>query len=362
MRYFLLGLLICCCYSFAGEMDSLKHGNYTRQEIAQDLRHEEGLKDSLFNVKRVEAANDIAYFCALEKDKNNHYVMADNKTYHLYDRIMLRTDQGWISATRLDSEADSPESAHCFYAPEVVLQSKALLAKVEQQGRKALCQPVHPGEPLRVQLLDALRANYIGDTNTITLNGVLPATKFVVDKLCASEKHAYFFGHSSGDPQSVYSESKDNLEVILQAGSHGTWHAVPKNKVLTQQSTVAWSRYNGVFSAAMLEALARQEEQSCALEGDTITATGTLQLEGTGDNAYWVVVMDAPLGCVRDANNALPDWNKKVQLLLSAEEQKAIGALSGKKVNVGGDILLALSTTHRTPLLLGNIFRLTERK
>ncbi|HCT4438681.1 TPA: DUF4431 domain-containing protein [Klebsiella aerogenes] len=362
MRYFPLWLCIYCCYACGGYMQELNQGDYIREAILQNLRQEEVGQDTLFNVKRVASQYQVAYFCALVKDKKNQYVSSKNNKYHLYDRIMLGTDQGWFSAVRLDSEADSPESAHCFYAPDVVLQSQTLLAKVEQEGRKELCQPVHKGDPLRAQLLGALRTRYIGDSNTITLNGALPETKFVVEKLCASDKYAYFYGRASGDPRSVYSENKNNLEVILQAGSNGGWHTVPENKILTQQATVPWRQYDGYFSTAMLAEMAQHEERHCALESDTVSVTGIVRQESVGDAVYWVVVLDKPLTCVRDADQRFPGWNEKMQLLLTAQERETVKDLLGKKVIVGGDILLALSDSHHTPLLLGNIFRLQELK
>ncbi|HCM1916911.1 TPA: DUF4431 domain-containing protein [Salmonella enterica subsp. salamae serovar 28:r:e,n,z15] len=51
-----------------------------------------------------------------------------------------------------------------------------------------------------------------------------------------------------------------------------------------------------------------------------------------------------------------------MQLVLTAQERDMLKALVGKKVRVGGDIFLALSDSHSTPLLLDNIFRLTEIK
>lgn len=362
MRYFSLLFIIFCCHSFAEDMVFLKKGDFVRQNIAENLRGEENLKNAVFHIKRVNAGGNIAYFCALIKDKNNNYIQTVNNKYHLYDRIMLSTDNGWISATRLDSEVDTPETAHCFYAPEVILQSESLMKRVEQEGRKELCQPVHKGDPLRMNILNALRASYIGDCNMAVLNGTRPEVTWVVKELCASEKYAWFFGHAIGDRQSVYSENKENIEVILQAESNGEWHTIPGHNVLTQQSAVPWPQNNGYLSAAMLEKMAQRAQQRCVLEGDTVRISGTLQEAGKGADAYWVIIPDEPFGCVRDADTHLSGWNSRMQLLLTEDEKNLMKDLPGQNVHVGGDILLALSTHHHTALLLNNIFLLKAIK
>ncbi|TCB88114.1 DUF4431 domain-containing protein [Enterobacter quasihormaechei] len=362
MRYLSLLLIIICCHSFAEDMVSLKKRDFVRQNIAEDLRREENLKNAVFHIKRVNAGGNIAYFCALIKDKKDNYIQTGNNKYHLYDRIMLSTDNGWISATRLDSEVDTPERAHCFYAPEVILQSESLMKRVEQEGRKDLCQPVHKGDPLRMNILNALRASYRGDSNRVELNGTRTEVTWVVKELCASEKYAWFFGHAIGDRQSVYSENKENIEVILRAEKNGEWHTMPRKNVLTQQSAVSWPQNNGYLSAAMLEKMAQRVQQRCALEGDTVRVSGRLQEAGNAADAYWVIIPDEPFVCVRDADTHLSGWNSRMQLLLTKDERKLMNDLLGQNVHVGGDILLALSTHHHTALLLNNIFLLKAEK
>ncbi|EBT3852513.1 DUF4431 domain-containing protein, partial [Salmonella enterica] len=105
-----------------------------------------------------------------------------------------------------------------------------------------------------------------------------------------------------------------------------------------------------------------QLAQACRVEGDTVNLTGTLRQQGDGESAYWTLTPDSPLTCVRDANKQQPGWNQTMQLVLTPQERESLNNLVGKKVSVGGDIFLALSASHHTPLLLDNIFRLTEIK
>ncbi|WP_160165627.1 DUF4431 domain-containing protein [Serratia sp. DD3] len=342
-------------------MEPLKKDDYTRQSIAQDLRKELNLADTLFYIKQISSKGDVAYFCGLLKDQSNHFLAGKNNQYHVYDRILIRTDKGWISAVNLDSDVAAPEQAHCFYDNGTVLQRQTVQNKVEAQGRKNICQPVYKDDPLRTQILDGLRDSYIGDSNTLTLNTSSPAVKFVVTELCASENYARFFGKASGDTPSPYRAGRGYFDVILQKTDKGTWRTVPENMVLTQQSTVHWSLHNHWILDGYLADTANNLRQRCVQAGDTLRLSGLLREQGTGGDAYWVIALDQPLACVRDADVAQPDWNTQMQLMLSAEERAAFTALLGKKVVAGGDISLALSSAHHTPLVLNNIFRITAQ-
>ncbi|WON78962.1 DUF4431 domain-containing protein [Serratia sp. UGAL515B_01] len=46
--------------------------------------------------------------------------------------------------------------------------------------------------------------------------------------------------------------------------------------------------------------------------------------------------------------------------MLTVQERGSLKRLLGEKVTVGGDILLALSREHHTPMLLNAIFRLNN--
>lgn len=364
MRYFTLLLFVVCSFSFADVMTSLNPGDYQRQRIVEDLRREEAMPDRLFSIKRIASNGDVVYICALVQDKQNNYMVDKNNKYHLYDRIMLETDNGWISAVRLDRKVDGPEVARCFYQPGKDLYSEMLKLRVEKEGRKNLCQPVHRDDPLRQEILKGIRANYIGDTNILTLNGALPTVRFVVEDLCASETHAYFYGGTHGERQSEYTDPEhgENLEVVLQKASDGAWYPLPENQLLTQQSRILSRQYERRFTAAMLEDIAQNLSQRCALEGDSISVTGVLEEVKNAGAVYWIVKTDKLPRCVRDADSQKTGWNSQLQLLLTTEEQETLKDLLGKPVIVGGDILLALSAQHHTPLLLDNIFLLKEAR
>ncbi|PVZ85053.1 hypothetical protein C9426_21250 [Serratia sp. S1B] len=363
MRYCLLLLLLLCTHSYAGDgdMEPLKKDDYTRQNIAQDLRNEINLADTLFYIKQISSNGGIAYFCGLLKDPSNHFLAGKNSRYHVYDRILIDTDKGWVSAVNLDNDVATPEQAHCFYDNGTVLQRQILQNKVEALGRNNICQPVHKDDPLRTQILDGLRESYMGDSNTLTLNTPSPVVKFVVTELCASENYARFFGKASGDSLSPYRAGRGYLDIILQKTDKGTWRTVPENVVLTQQSIVHWPLYNHWILAGNLADAANNLRQRCVLAGDTLSLSGMLREQGSGNDTYWVIALDQPLACVQDADAAQPDWNTQLQLMLSAEERAELKAWLGKKVVVGGDISLALSSDQHTPLVLNNIFRITAQ-
>lgn len=260
---------------------------------------------------------------------------------------------------RFDKTIASPQDVHCHYGKGVSLTPALLYEQVAAQGRKNICQPVKASDPLRSDILNGLRASYIGDSNNLTLNGSLPPVKFIVEHLCATENYAYFYGQPMGDKESffIHADGANRLSVVLKKSSNGVWRPQPKNSLLTQQSKVG-GMYYGILRETDLAHLA----QACMVEGDTVSLTGTLHQQGSGESAYWTLTPDSPLTCVRDADKRQPGWNQTMQLVLTSQERESLHDLVGKKVSVGGDIFLALSASHHTPLLLDNIFRLTEMK
>ncbi|EKG0291244.1 DUF4431 domain-containing protein, partial [Escherichia albertii] len=116
--------------------------------------------------------------------------------------------------------------------------------------------------------------------------------------------------------------------------------------------------HDPLFSTTLAK-VALQREQRCAREGDTLSVTGLLHQKGEGKSAYWIITPDKPLFCVRDVDTRGRNWNRQLQLVLTADERSALRYLLDKSVVVGGDLFLALGDMHHTPLLLDNIFILT---
>ncbi|HDT5931923.1 DUF4431 domain-containing protein [Enterobacter kobei] len=360
MRYYLFLLLMVCVNVFSEEIKPLPQGDSWRKYIAQSLRDEEGLRDGLFNLRRIEANTDIAYVCGLIKDKNDNFLPDAQGQYHLYDRVMVKDYKGnWVSAVRFDKTIDSLQDVHCHYGKDVPLTSALLETQIASQGRKDICQPVNANDPLRGDILNGLRASYVGDSNSVTLNGPLPTVKFIVNDLCATNDYAWFFGKPTGDRASlfIHDDADNHLRVVLKKFADGVWRPMPENSVLTQQSKVG-DRYYGMLRERDLAQLA----QACSVEGDTVMVTGKLHQLGSGEKAYWVVTPEKPLTCVRDADDSQPGWNQAMQLALTTDDQESFKKMAGKKVTVGGDVSLALSADHHTPLVLENLFRLTENK
>ncbi len=75
----------------------------------------------------------------------------------------------WGSVVRFDKTIASPQDVHCHYGKNVPLTSALLREQVAAQGRKNICQPVKANDPLRSDILNGLRASYIGDSNSLTL-------------------------------------------------------------------------------------------------------------------------------------------------------------------------------------------------
>lgn len=363
MRYFVFLLCIYLPNALYAGMKPLPVDDVDRKNIAQNIRQQESLQGKKFNIRRIEKENEVAYFCGLIKDKEDNFQQTADGKYHLYDRIMLDAgERGWISAVKFDRDVATLEEVHCHYGKETTLKSTELLKRIQAQGRKELCQDVSQRDPLRNEIMDALRARYLGDSNTLTLNSTPPTVKFVVKAMCATETHAWVCGKASGDMRSPYEHENSELEVFFKKGVEGRWQVVPENAFISQQGAISWCQYsNEVISAKALAEIVEQRQQKCLIEGDARSIDGLLKEKGAGDNAYWVIQPDEPLSCVRDARMSSSDWNQEIQLLVTAEERQLLKSLVGKKVRVGGDILLALSSQHHTETLLHNIFRLQEQ-
>ncbi|EDF7130539.1 hypothetical protein B1T21_23310, partial [Salmonella enterica subsp. enterica serovar Kentucky] len=226
MRYFILVLMMVCCNLYASDMFPLKPDENPRGAIALTLREEVGLLNARFDIKRIEIneTRELAYFCGLLKDTDGQYIKDEDDKYYLFDRILLDSGtEGWVSTVYLDEEFSAPEQAKCHFAGNVDLKSQELRALVKQYGRIAACLPVEKGDPLRTQLLDAVRGNYVGDLNRKTTLNNTPVPSFVVTQLCAAQKYAYFCGEPANADADWYSQDSKKLDVVLQKDANNTW-------------------------------------------------------------------------------------------------------------------------------------------
>ncbi|WP_435955205.1 DUF4431 domain-containing protein [Dryocola sp. BD626] len=228
-------------------------------------------------------------------------------------------------------------------------------------NREEICQPVGKSDPRRKEILDSLRASYVGDSNQHQLNGDIPTVKFIVNRLCVTNDYAYFCGHASGDISSPYNYEESSVETILKKETGRKWTPAPA--VLSQQTSFsACVNIHDELTNDFLVTQLEKSQQRCALEGDSVLLSGTLEEKNNNGEIFWVINPDSPFACVRDADKHNSDWNRQMQLVLTAEERESLKDLIGKKVTVGGDLLLALSQRHHTPLLLDNLFLLKEAK
>lgn len=132
-------------------------------------------------------------------------------------------------------------------AGNVDLKSQELRALVKQYGRIAACLPVEKGDPLRTQLLDAVRENYVGDLNRKTTLNNTPVPSFVVTQLCAAQKYAYFCGEPANADADWYSQDSKKLDVVLvlQKDANNTWWLpVPQFQGISRQSSLAWCNHS----------------------------------------------------------------------------------------------------------------------
>lgn len=370
MRYFLLVLMMICCNLYASDMFPLKPDENPRGAIALTLRGEVGLLNARFDIKRIEIneTRELAYFCGLLKDTDGQYIKDEDDKYYLFDRILLDSGtEGWVSTVYLDEEFSAPEQAKCHFAGNVDLKSQELRALVKQYGRIAACLPVEKGDPLRTQLLDAVRENYVGDLNRKTTLNNTPVPSFVVTQLCAAQKYAYFCGEPANADADWYSQDSKKLDVVLvlQKDANNTWWLpVPQFQGISRQSSLAWCNHStDILPVKTVEEMAKKRQQRCVREGDTVSLRGILAEQKSGAQRYWVVKLEEPLTCVQDADMQTADWNGQVQLLLSDEIIERVKVQYGddllnQEIVVTGDVLLALSSDHHTPLVLENIVEL----
>lgn len=178
-------------------------------------------------------------FCGLLKDTDGQYIKDEDDKYYLFDRILLDSGtEGWVSTVYPDEEFSAPEQAKCHFAGNVDLKSQELRALVKQYGRIAACLPVEKGDPLRTQLLDAVRENYVGDLNRKTTLNNTPVPSFVVTQLCAAQKYAYFCGEPATPMLTgiVRIVKKLDVVLVLQKDANNTWWLpVPQFQGISRQ-------------------------------------------------------------------------------------------------------------------------------
>ncbi len=235
---------------------------------------------------------------------------------------------------------------------------------MKQYGRIAACLPVEKGDPLRTQLLDAVRENYVGDLNRKTTLNNTPVPSFVVTQLCAAQKYAYFCGEPANADADWYSQDSKKLDVVLQKDANNTWWLpVPQFQGISRQSSLAGVTTAPTFCQS--KRLKKWRKTATALRAGRryrVIARNTGRAK-SGAQRYWVVKLEEPLTCVQDADMQTADWNGQVQLLLSDEIIERVKVQYGddllnQEIVVTGDVLLALSSDHHTPLVLENIVKL----
>ncbi|ENO0517572.1 DUF4431 domain-containing protein [Escherichia albertii] len=410
MRILILLMMMFCANIYAEKMQWLGQQHPWNMEITQSLARETRLAQTSFETIRLYSgfeytsekyALNLVYFCGAQKLSEQGASSAKER-FHIYDRIFLYSVvDGWITAAQFDKEAATSRETACRYGEAIAPEIQKLLADIAIQSHSKFCRSVPEGDPLRRQLLDALRRAYIGDSNKRKLNSVFPAVEFVAERLCATANYALFYGYVSGEPPNPYWHKESHVErtmsvdgmtmdilpntphryekrfldVILEKNIYGIWQTIPQNYYLTQQTTLAawfdnrpgegyWNgslHHDPLFSTTLAK-VALQREQRCAREGDTLSVTGLLHQKGEGKSAYWIITPDKPLFCVRDVDTRGRNWNRQLQLVLTADERSALRYLLDKSVVVGGDLFLALGDMHHTPLLLDNIFLLTQAR
>lgn len=106
----------------------------------------------------------------------------------------------------------------------------------------------------------------------------------------------------------------------------------------------------------------------CLKEGDKVELTGMVKKElfygppNFGEDKqsdeklrYWILYLDKPLLCVTDVDQSIKGWDKKIQLILNADDYNKYEAYKGKHMSIIGFIMLAQNGYHVTPVLLSDI-------
>ncbi|QCR36847.1 hypothetical protein C1N62_12480 [Nissabacter sp. SGAir0207] len=106
---------------------------------------------------------------------------------------------------------------------------------------------------------------------------------------------------------------------------------------------------------------------TCLKEGDKVVLSGVMKEElfygppNWGEDRkhdekllYWVLHLSSPLKCVIDANTEQEGWNSNVQLIISGDDYKIKRNLLNHHVTVEGNVMLAVTGYHMTPVLLKN--------
>ncbi|PIF23923.1 DUF4431 domain-containing protein [Candidatus Pantoea floridensis] len=115
---------------------------------------------------------------------------------------------------------------------------------------------------------------------------------------------------------------------------------------------------------------------ACLKEGDKVVLSGVMKEElfygppNWGEDRkhdekllYWILHLNSPLKCVVDANNEQKGWGSNVQLIINGEDYKTKRNLLNHHVTVDGNVMLAVTGYHMTPVLLKDTsFKPTKEK
>ena len=122
---------------------------------------------------------------------------------------------------------------------------------------------------------------------------------------------------------------------------------------------------NNLCALLTLLSLSAPALADCLKEGDSVTLSGTLVRSsfaadldiaraetGEHNEGYWFLKSTQPIGCVDGVDTGWHDWDHKFQLVLSGEDYDQYRPLLGRRVNVTGKIMLAVSAHHKTAILI----------
>lgn len=120
----------------------------------------------------------------------------------------------------------------------------------------------------------------------------------------------------------------------------------------------------GLLTAALI-LVSGHTFAACMKEGDKVTLTGVIKKElfygppNFGEDKqtdekllYWILYPDTPLTCVADVDDTADRWNKQIQLIISHDDYQTKKSLLNTRVSVTGEIMLAQTGYHVTPVLL----------
>ncbi|SUH39591.1 Uncharacterised protein [Salmonella enterica subsp. enterica] len=160
-------------------------------------------------------------------------------------------------------------------------------------------------DPLRSDILNGLRASYIGDSNSLTLNGPLPTVKFIVEDLCARKIMLTFWVRRREIKRVffIHDDANNRLRVVLKKSPDGVWRPQPENNLLTQQSKVSGGYYS---DGTLRETDLAQLAQACGWRETPLTSPARFASRGDGESAYWTLTRIAPLpACAMPISSSL---------------------------------------------------------